>query len=568
MLQQAFGFPLMAAINTPFESAFQNRRRRVRHKIQTPAYATFDAVSKGAALDLHEVVDISEEGVALQCHWPLEVDAQLNLCLDLADCPQQIFTTGQVVWSNESGRAGIHFSSLPPDSLSRLREWLFVNVMAGVANSEVDLSVPFPSQHVTPRPNYTDTLAAVTAVQRQVEALGSDLAAALQLIAERAQVLVRASGAAIALADNDPDYMTCRASSGSDAPPVGARLRIGTGFSAECVKRGTLLRCDDAELDDRVDRESCRALGIRSILATPVRAADKSVGLIEAFSAEANTFAEADGRVLQRLAETVLDAANRAARAENLPTIEEAAAKPFVAPQGSVLFASSEETKEPEKEQKQASGITLPRSYLVILTLAAATIALVLGILTAPWIQSEALPWVKNKLYARAHAQLPTVLASTEAPKTHAADPTVQTASFDQLKQMAEKGDAAAENALALRYFEGDERDSISHDEAEAAHWFTMAAEHGSVPAQSKLGFLYWGGNHGLSKDLNKAYLWTNIALLHPANPTDDPAVNLSRTLSQHLRIQLTAEQAKAIERQAHQWIDEHPPSSKPNAGR
>jgi len=42
-------------------------------------------------------------------------------------------------------------------------------------------------------------LAATTAVQRQVEALGSDLAAALQLIAERALALTWATGSAIAL---------------------------------------------------------------------------------------------------------------------------------------------------------------------------------------------------------------------------------------------------------------------------------------------------------------------------------------------------------------------------------
>ncbi len=135
----------------------------------------------------------------------------------------------------------------------------------------------------------------MTAVRRQVEALGADLGGALQLIAARAQSLVRASGAAIALADNDPDFMVCRASSGDDAPPVGARLQVGSGFSGECVKRGVLLRCDDAELDTRVDRESCRALGIRSILAAPVRVGEKSVGLIEAFSAQPNAFLETDG---------------------------------------------------------------------------------------------------------------------------------------------------------------------------------------------------------------------------------------------------------------------------------
>src|ERR1700704_1409923 len=111
----------MAAKNSPLPSFSSNRRRRVRHKIQTPAYATFTAEPHGTMLDLHEIVDISEDGVAIQCHSPLEVEARVNLCLDLADCADHIYTTGQVVWSNASGRAGLHFSELPPASLARLR---------------------------------------------------------------------------------------------------------------------------------------------------------------------------------------------------------------------------------------------------------------------------------------------------------------------------------------------------------------------------------------------------------------------------------------------------------------
>ena len=42
---------------------------------------------------------------------------------------------------------------------------------------------------------------------------------------------------------------------------------MGSGFSGECVKSGKVLRSDDADI--RVDQESCRALGVRSIVAVP-----------------------------------------------------------------------------------------------------------------------------------------------------------------------------------------------------------------------------------------------------------------------------------------------------------
>ena len=559
----------MAAITSKLPNAAPNRRRRVRHKIQTPAYSSFTSESKSAMLDLHEIVDISEEGIAIQCHEPLEADKHLNLCLDLADCPDHIYTTGQVIWSNDSGRAGLRFSELSSESLARLREWLFVNVMAGVANSEVDLSVlALPRDPVVPQPNFSDTLAAVTAVRRQVEALGADLGGALQLIAARAQSLVRASGAAIALADTDPDFMVCRASSGDDAPPVGARLQVGSGFSGECVKRGVLLRCDDTELDTRVDRESCRALGIRSILAAPVRVGEKSVGLIEAFSAQPNAFLETDGTVFQRLADLVLDAANRAARSENLPPLGPPPAPRFAASPGSVLFAAADEAEKTEakRDEKDAPSISLPRSYLVILLCAAATIMFILGWGLAPWIQSSALPWIhntiQNKIRAREHTQLATVLASSQPPKSDTPSPSnpyvpaFGTATLEQLRQMAEKGDPAAEYALGHRYAAGQE---VKLNEREAVRWFTKAAEQGYVPAQSKLGSFYYSGR-GVPQDASRAYFWMVVARFG--------GDETSKTLAPLWRQPLTRSQITTIELEADRWLQEHHTAApKPGAG-
>ncbi len=539
----------MAALTSALPSALPNRRARVRHKIQTPAYATFSAESQSTMIDLHEIVDISEEGVAIQCHKPLDVGQAVNLCLDLADCEQHIYTAGQVIWLNESGRAGLRFAALAPASLVRLREWLFLNAMAGVANAEADLFHPVAIEPVSPRPDYTDTLAAVTAVQREVETLGADLAAALQLIAARAQTLVRASGSAIALATADPDFMDCRASAGASAPPVGVRLHLGSGFSGECVKTGRLLRCDDAELDTRVDAETCRALDIRSILAAPVRVGEKSIGLLEVFSPQPDAFSEADSRALQRLAETVLAAVNRAARAEDLPTLEPEPAAPRFAPSpGSVLFAS-----EPEPEKlavagaEKPAGISLPLSHLVILFCFAATIFLVLGYTFAPWIHA--------RLEARAHVQ--TVLASSHSPKSDPSTPSVETATIVQLRQMADNGSAAAENALGLRYFQGDEANGIQQDEQEAFRWFSSAAQHGNLPAQTKLGFLYWSGR-GVPKDLNKAYFWTVLARTRGDKGNTE--------LASLLASGMTRAQSAAIEEEAGAWLRQQPPP-KPDAG-
>ena len=139
-----------------------------------------------------------------------------------------------------------------------------------------------------------------------------------------------------------------------------------------------------------------------------------------------------------------------------------------------------------ESQKRNSGGISLPRSHLIILVCAAAAILLVLGDASAPWIQS--------KLQGRGRSPMQTVLASSQPPKSEGASPaapstpSIETASFEQLRQMAEKGDPAAENALGLRYFQGDEKNGIGRDEKEAFGWFIKAAEHGNLAAQAKLG--------------------------------------------------------------------------------
>jgi hypothetical protein len=546
----------MSALTSSLKPTQANRRRRVRHQIQTPAYASFTVESKGAMLELHEVVNISEDGVSIQCSAPLEIGKVVNLCLDLAECSDHIYTTGQVFWSNSAGRAGLRFSELRPLSLFRLREWLFLNAMAGVANTEQVVR-----QHVPIRPSYTDKLAAVSAVQREVEAVGADLSAALHLIASRAQTLVPASGAAVALSGADPAFMVCRASSGPEAPPVGARLQLGSGFSAECVSTGRLLRCDDSELDSRVDRESCRDLGIRSMIAVPVRVGEKSIGILEVFSGQPNAFSENDSRVLQRLAETILASVNRAARAENRPQFEAAApADRFAPTPGSVLFASEPASagESKDSEEKNSSGIALPRSLLILLIGAAAVIATVLGYALAPWIQSDLAPWIQNKIHARGSSHLQSVLASSQAPGANAsvAMPSLETATIEQLQQLAEKGDSAAQSFLGLRYANGA---GVRLDEREAVRWFTKAAEQGNVSAQSKLGAFYWAGR-GVPANDNEAYFWTVLARANGDSASKERAMAIGSHLTRH--------QTAAIEQQADRWIEQRTLNGKPAPGR
>jgi GAF domain/PilZ domain/Sel1 repeat len=536
---------LMAATVSVSRSGLPNRRSRVRHKTHVPAYATVGSADSGRMLDLYEVLDLSERGVALQCALPVQVDQQLELCLDLAESSEPIYASGRVVWLRES-RIGLSLPQLPIAAERQVKQWLFSNSLSAADDAEADPSVSGQFTNAAQPQNHTDLLAAASAVQREVEALGTNLSAAISIIALRCQSLLRASGAAIALEGKEAGSMICRASAGPSSPPTGLALEIGSGFSGECVRTGKLLRADDTETDQRVDIQTCRALGIRSMLAAPLRAGDRVVGLLEVFSPQPNAFSESDTAVLQNFTEIILAAFNRAAREYSPGDKVEPPAppKPFTPPPGSVLFAAVPEEKKTKSEassHESTGGIHLPRTHLFLLVAAAATIALALGFILAPWIQEQ--------IQAR-HSGLRTVLASSKAPIEALialpANSQTDASNLAQLRQLASQGDASAENTLGLLYITGDDKQQIKPDEKAAAEWFIKAAERGSVPAESKLGSLYWGGR-GVQKDDTRAYFWTVLA-----RASGDDA---SRVLAPFIATRLTSAQRKAIEEQAEQWL-------------
>jgi hypothetical protein len=134
-----------------------------------------------------------------------------------------------------------------------------------------------------------------------------ELASALQLLVERAQYITGATGTALALPQGDE--MVCRASAGSSAPAIGARLQVLSGLTGESISRRQLLRCDNAETDPRVNLETCRALGIASIVVLPLfRHSGEGRGLIELFSDHPYAFEERDLIALERMADLTLTA--------------------------------------------------------------------------------------------------------------------------------------------------------------------------------------------------------------------------------------------------------------------
>jgi len=136
-----------------------------------------------------------------------------------------------------------------------------------------------------------------------------DLEPAISAITERAQHLTGATGAAIALRAGDE--IVCRARAGRTAPDLGVRLHTDAGISAEAVRSGQIMLCHDAERNPRVDLASCRRLGVRSILVSPLRHYRRTLGVFEVLSSSPGAFDERDVATMQLLSGMMVAAISR-----------------------------------------------------------------------------------------------------------------------------------------------------------------------------------------------------------------------------------------------------------------
>jgi GAF domain-containing protein len=136
-----------------------------------------------------------------------------------------------------------------------------------------------------------------------------DLEPGISIIAEKAQSLTRATGAAIALRQGNE--IVCRARTGRTAPDIGCRLQTDRGLSAECVRTGEVMLCSDTEFSPRADLATCRHLGVRSILVAPLRHFRRTLGVFEVLSSTPNAFDHNDVATMQFLSGMMVAAISR-----------------------------------------------------------------------------------------------------------------------------------------------------------------------------------------------------------------------------------------------------------------
>src|SRR5882724_8704241 len=139
--------------------------------------------------------------------------------------------------------------------------------------------------------------------------VSEEMGPAIHVIAERAQTLTRATGAAIALKNGNE--IVCRARTGRTAPDLGVRLQTDSGVSAQCVRTGEVVICHDAQDDPYADKPICSHMGVRSVLAAPLRHLRTTLGVFEVLSSAPHAFDGRDVATMQMLSSVMVAAMSR-----------------------------------------------------------------------------------------------------------------------------------------------------------------------------------------------------------------------------------------------------------------
>jgi putative methionine-R-sulfoxide reductase with GAF domain len=512
----------------------RDRRRVRRHRVHTPAYANLSGSTPGAPLELSEIINVSENGICIQATTQMRLNRLVPLSLELSATGARIQLVGHVVWSDVLGRTGIRFPEIAEAPRQQLLAWLEVNAraeaetmikaLAAGSDQESPATKPVPASaqeslatHPVPGSAYTSLVQEWTEIEREVELCGPDLDPALHLIAQRALTLTWASGTVIALINKlEPAEMICRARAGTDSPELGTRLEAGAGFSGECFRTGRAITSDDTDEDPRVDGQSCRALGIRSIVACPVKHNSEVVGILEAFSPEPAAFWGNDITILEKLASIIAGAVRRAEHAHADVLAYPASSAPS---QSSVL------------DRPRPGGLTARARRMAVL------LAAIGAILVFAWMFA---PWRRNATTRSSS------LAASSAMDTSSAAQSYMLANLRDLRKLAVQGDVTAQYWLGSRYAKGE---GVKQDYHEAMRWFLRSAEQGDTRAQAKVAAWFWAGR-GASQDYSKAYFWGLVA---QAGGDETGRTIVQNSLPYLNRSQITAEQE-----QADRWLRSH----------
>jgi diguanylate cyclase (GGDEF)-like protein len=140
----------------------------------------------------------------------------------------------------------------------------------------------------------------IAEIQRDIIYQRLDLTNAMNVITKHSQNVTRADGTVVEMLEGDETVY--RAASGNMTTYIGLRIKTKGSMSGLCIESAKTLQCDDSETDDRVDKEACRKVGLRSMIVVPLMRGEQAVGVLKVASARTHAFTAEDFNTLQLLA--------------------------------------------------------------------------------------------------------------------------------------------------------------------------------------------------------------------------------------------------------------------------
>lgn len=153
-------------------------------------------------------------------------------------------------------------------------------------------------------------IAELTALTEEITEALPSRGAVIEVVLQYAQRQTQAVGAVMERLSGD--VFVYEAAIGSLAGSIGATVARAGSLSGRCADQNEVLRSDDTESDDRVDRAACRRLNIRSMIVVPIAIDGVVSGVLKVASERARAFDEHHVLCLQ-LAASHLASAMRAA---------------------------------------------------------------------------------------------------------------------------------------------------------------------------------------------------------------------------------------------------------------
>ena len=328
---------MSSSVHSPsaLEEPMSEQRLFLRKKVPLPVPIE---LLPGKEMWLH---DIGEGGLSVSGSSRLEPGTATFFSFQFPDANSIIEASGVVAWCDGSGRVGIRFTRIKPDSSAVLKRWLKNDEKQSSSSAEQPAAEPV-------RAGIGSDAATL---RQEVSRANLDSSGALDLLAERMKDRTRASGAAIALRDDDS--VICRASSGN-APPAGTPLSIDNTVTGECYRSGNIVSITDTEKDARVDAELCRQLEFRSLLIVPIAAGEEVVGILEVFSTLAGNFEGGDVLLLGSIAEVAAEIYGAQQRKPSLAVPLAAQGTPFPVTERVEQMLQTADTFEEAKQENDS----------------------------------------------------------------------------------------------------------------------------------------------------------------------------------------------------------------------